>query len=509
MSNDIQSNNKRIAKNTILLYFRMFITMTVSLYTSRLVLNILGIEDFGIYNIVGSLIVAFSFISGPLAAATQRFYNFELGKKNIEGVNSIYNHSLIIYLILALVLLLIIGIAGYWFIANKMVLPTDRTVAAKWVFFFSQLSFIIGLLRVPYESLIISHERMNFYAYVTITDVILKLLMVFSLVYVNLDKLIFYAFGIFILGICYNLCAIIYCHKQFRYIHFQKRWDKKIFKSLLGFSGWSLFGSIATMTQNQGLNILLNIFFGVVVNAAMGVAAQVSGSINQFVTNFQMAFRPQIVKSYAANEISSLKSLITNTSKYSYLLLFTIICPISFNIDFVLHLWLGTVPENASSFCICMLIYALLETLSAPLWMTIQATGEIKAYQIAIGLIIGLNIVFSYIFLKFGFPPVIVLAIKCFLDLGNLAVRLFFAKKLINYPITIFVKNVILPLFCSTLISILLMIILSSMIEEGWHKLLISCIVMIIFALPLSLMISVPLYERRHAFAVIKKKLYL
>ena len=314
---DNSSNNKRIAKNTLLLYLRMFVTMAVSLYTSRVVLNTLGVEDFGIYNIVGSVIVAFAFISGPLGTATQRFYNFELGKNNLEGVNSVYNHSLLIYIILAAAMFVLIGVGGYWFIVDKMVLPPERILAAKWAFLACLLSFVVGLLKTPYEAMIIANERMNFYAYMTIADVMLRLAFVYSLVVVTWDKLVFYAYGLCIIGIFYNICMLIYCHREFKYLKIQKKWDKEMFKSLMSFSGWSLFGSLASMTQNQGLNILLNTFFGVVVNAAMGVASQVNGAIVQFVTNFQIAYRPQLVKYYAAGEIESLKMLITNrlTSK--------------------------------------------------------------------------------------------------------------------------------------------------------------------------------------------------
>lgn len=434
----------------------MFISMIISLYTSRIILEILGVKDFGVYNVVGTVITSFSFISGPLSTATQRFYNFELGKKNEVGVVEVYNHSVVIYVILSFLLFTIVGITGYWFIDNKLNIPLDRIYAAKYVFLFSMLSFIIGLFKTPYESLIIANEKMAFYAYMSILDVVLKLLFVYSLFVVTFDKLIVYSLGIMFITLFNFLCTFFYCNKKFSYIRKWKRLNKKTFNSLLSFSGWSLFGSLASMSQNQGLNILLNIFFGVIVNAAMGIATQVSGAINQFVANFQVAYRPQIVKNYASGNIDRLNKLISDSSKFSYLLLFAFVCPVIFNIDIILKLWLGNVPEYASELCICMLIYALLETLSAPMWMTVQATGKIKTYQMVISSVIGLNIVLSYIFLRLGFPPETVLIIKCCLDLGYLAIRLAFIKRMVGFNIVKYLVDVICPLVIISLSTIII-----------------------------------------------------
>lgn len=462
-----------IVKNTLLLYIRMFISMIISLYTSRIILDILGVKDFGVYNVVGTIITSFSFISGPLSTATQRFYNFELGKKNEDGIIGIYNHSVVIYVILSLLLFAIVGISGYWFIDNKLNIPFDRIYAAKYVLLFSLFSFLIGLFKTPYESLIIANERMAFYAYMSILDVVLKLLFVYSLFVVTFDKLIAYSLGIMFITLFNFLCTFIYCHRKFGYIRKWRRLNKNTFNSLLSFSGWSLLGSLASMSQNQGLNILLNIFFGVIVNAAMGIATQVSGAINQFVANFQVAFRPQIVKNYASGNIDRLNKLISDSSKFSYLLLFAFVCPVIFNIDIILKLWLGNVPEYASEFCICMLIYALLETLSAPMWMTIQATGKIKTYQMVISSVIGLNIVLSYIFLRLGFPPETVLIIKCCLDLGYLVIRLAYIKRMVGFNIKKYFSDVFLSVLGTTAISIITMYLINKFIEESFFLYLI------------------------------------
>ena len=314
-------NNKRIAKNTMFLYVRMLLIMGVNLYTSRIVLQTLGVEDFGIYNVVGSIVVAFSFISGPLGSATQRYYNFELGRDDKAGLNLVFNHSVLIYALLSILIFIVIEIGGFWFIKNKMLLPNERLDVALFAFHFSVFAFVVSLFKTPFESLIIAHEKMSYYAYVSIVEVVLNLLNAYSLSFFSLDKLKLYAINRFLIIAIVFACVFIYTRRKFVYVYFVRIWNKNVFKSLLSFSGWSLFGSVASMSANQGLNILLNVFFGVIVNAAMGIASQVNGAVNQFVSNFQVAFRPQIVKLYASGQLDQLRSLIMNTSKYSFLLL--------------------------------------------------------------------------------------------------------------------------------------------------------------------------------------------
>ena len=462
MSTDSSQNNKRIAKNTIYLYIRMGIIMLVQLYTSRIVLNTLGVDDYGIYNVVGSVVVMFSFISGPLGTATQRFFNYELGRKNDGKLNLVFNLSLYCYLILAIMMFLIIEVGGVWYIENKMNLPESRLNAAMFAFQMSLISFIFQLIKTPFESLIVAHERMSFYAYTSILDVFLKLGNAYSLMWFGIDKLKLYSVNQLIISMIIVLTILLYCRKQFVNVRITKVWDKKVFTSLLSFSGWSLFGSVASMSANQGLNLLLNYFYGVAVNAAVGIANQVSAAVNQFVSNFQIAYRPQIVKYYAGDDYVSLRKLIINTSKYSYLLLFLLSCPIIFNIHFILKVWLGSVPQYAGEFVILNIIYMLLETLSAPMWMTVQATGKIRNYQLIISSIILLNIFLSFIFLSWGYSPLVVMEIKCILDIIYLIVRLVFMKKKVQLPIVDFVKQVLLQIIPITIVSCLVMFLLDS-----------------------------------------------
>ena len=462
MSSQTTDNNKRIAKNTLYLYIRMGIIMLVQLYTSRIVLNTLGVDDYGIYNVVGSVVVMFSFISGPLGTATQRFFNYELGRKNDGKLNLVFNLSLYCYLILAIMMFIIIEGGGIWYIENKMNLPESRLNAAMFAFQMSLISFIFQLIKTPFESLIVAHERMSFYAYTSILDVFLKLGNAYSLMWFGIDKLKLYSVNHLIISMIIVLTILLYCRKQFVNVRITKVWDKKVFSSLLSFSGWSLFGSVASMSANQGLNLLLNYFYGVAVNAAVGIANQVSAAVNQFVSNFQIAYRPQIVKYYAGDDYVSLRKLIINTSKYSYLLLFLLSCPIIFNIHFILKVWLGSVPQYAGEFVILNIIYMLLETLSAPMWMTVQATGKIRNYQLIISSIILLNIFLSFIFLSWGYSPLIVMEIKCILDIIYLIVRLVFMKNKVQLPIVDFVKQVLLQIIPITIVSCLVMFLLDS-----------------------------------------------
>lgn len=498
----IADNNKRIAKNTLYMYIRMGLTMLVSLYTSRIILQNLGVSDYGIYNIVGSVITSFAFISAPLGTATQRFYNYELGRDNKMQLNVIFNMSFVIYLILALSLFIIIEISGSWFIYNKMTLPENRFDAAIFSFHFYLVTFVLGLLKIPFDALIIAHEKMAYYAWISILEVSLKLLNAFSLTYLAVDKLELFAVNHVFISITMLLMVVTYSLRRFKYVYFvgiKKVWNKDVFKSLLSFSGWTLFGSVASMTSKQGINILLNIFFGVIVNAAMGIASQVNSAITHFVQNFQVAFRPQIVKYYAGGNLHELSTLISRTSKLSYMLMFGLICPLWFNIQFVLELWLGrgNVPNYASSFCILMTIYALLESFSAPMWMTIQATGKIKKYQIVISSIMFMNIIFSYIFLSIGLDPTVVLEIKCCMDLFYLAIRLRFIKKMIGFPIRDYIINVIIPMLIISVVPILTLFAVSSCIHSRWLHLILTSIIFYIVYSPFVFFVGITKNERK------------
>lgn len=489
-------NNKRIAKNTLFMYIRMAITMAVQLYTSRIILDNLGVTDYGIYSIVGSFIVMFTFISGPLEAATQRFMTFELGRGNENRLNTIFNISIFSYITLALSLALVIEIAGIWYINNKMQMPAERIPAALWTFHFSVFALAINLCKTPFSSLIVAYERMSYYAYVSIIDVTLKLLSATALAYFAVDKLKLYAVNITLVSIIGFVILWIYCSCQFKSIRLSCVWDKHLFKEMTGFSGWTMFGSVASMTSNQGLNILLNYFFGVVVNAAMGIATQVSSAVNQFVENFQIAFRPQIIKYYAADDRDNLYSLMFNATKFSMILLFAIACPVMFNIDFLLEIWLKTPPEQTGQFTVVFLIMAFVATLSAPLVMVVQATGTIKKYQITISGCILLTILFSFVLLHLGAPAITVLFTKLVVDLLCYIVRLLFVRRLVGLPLRCYIVKTLLPTAGVIIIAFVCMFSINSFFTTGWIKLISTTFLFFIAYIPLVLFIGLNAIER-------------
>lgn len=493
---DNRSNNKRIAKNTLVLYIRMAITMIVQLYTSRVVLQALGVSDYGIYNIVGTVVVMFSFISNPLGTATQRFYNYELGRSDYAQLNKVFNISLYIFLMLSVVLFVLMEPVGSWYVLNKMNMPVERTNAALIAFQFSLVSFLFSLVRTPFESMIIANERMSYYAYISILEVLLKLGNAFSLLCFGFDKLILFSLNQMLITIICFTCVVVYSRRQFIAVRIRRIWDQSLFRQLLSFTGWSLFGSVASMSADQGVILVVNNFCGVAVNAAVGIANQISASINQFVGNFQVAFRPQLVKLYANSETENLNTLILNSAKYSYLLLFAIACPVIFNAGFLLEVWLGAVPKYATEFVVLNIVYMLLETLSAPLWMTIQATGKIKRYQLIISSVMFLNILASFLLLNLGLQPYIVLIVKCFLDLVYFGIRMSFVRNATQLSLRRFTLEVVCQISVITILSILYFCLLLSSALHGWILLLVGTFFFILMYVPLVLFTCVSKSDR-------------
>lgn len=455
----------------------MAVIMLVQLYTSRVILQTLGVEDYGIYNIVGAVVISLSFITGPLSTATQRFLSFELGKKNTDRIKDIFSMSLIVYGILSIILLIFAETVGLWFLNHKMDIPADRLYAANWVFQCTIITFIINILNIPFNSAIIAYEKMSFYAYISIFEAIAKLAIVYFLLLYTEDKLILYGILVVIVTFFVTTLYKLYCGKYLKdiKIHFVK--DKQLLKQLLSFSGWSLFGAVANMSAEQGLNLLLNLFFGVTINAAAGISNQVSAAINQFVGNFQTAFNPQIVKNYAQGDIINLHKLICKSSKFSFFLLFMIVYPIFFNMEFILHLWLGNnIPTYAPTFCKLMLINLLIDSLAAPLWASIGATGKIRIYQICISLSMTSNIFISYIFLQMGYPPFTVFAIKCFVTISNFFIRIYFTRELLRLSLLHYIKKVLLKVGSISFITISLLSLLNTY-PEGWKRLILTTLV--------------------------------
>lgn len=485
----------------------MFFMLAVGLYTSRVVLHVLGASDYGIYNIIGGVVVLFSFINNALISATQRFLNFNLGKKDITAVHHVFCMSMNAYFILSLLFIVLAETIGLWFVNTQLNIPEDRHNAALWVYQFSVLTFIVNLLRIPYNATIIAYERMDFYAYVSLIEVILKLAVVYLLFVTSYDKLILYALLYTMIPIMMNIVYKIYCNKHFSVTKYQPLWNKEIFRSLFGFSGWSLFGSIANMSAQQGINILVNIFYGVTANAAVGIANQVTTNVYQFISNFQTAFQPQIVKTYAANETEAFHKLIFRSAKFSYFMMFLLALPIILTTQDILEIWLVKVPEYTAIFCQLILGFLIIECISAPLWMAVQATGKIKRYQILMAICIFMNFPLTYIVFKIGMPVYYAWIIRIFVNVITISARCIYMKKYLEFPILDFFKKVIKPILIVSAISIPIPYFISISTTSGIENIIIVTIISILISLFFIYTLGLNINEKKFINDILLRKI--
>lgn len=442
MSSQTSDNNKRIAKNTLFLYFRMLFLMGIALYTSRVVLNTLGVEDYGIYNVVGGVVAMFGFLNLSMSSATQRYITFALGKGDKQRLQTIFSTTLQIHTLIAGIIVLLGETIGLWFLYNKMQIPVDRMDAAFWVLQCSIISSVIMIVSVPYNADIVAHEKMSAFAYISILEAVLKLAVVYMLVIFSFDKLILYAILILAIQILIRFCYSIYCNRHFEETKYQHVWDKALFKEMTGFAGWSMFGNLSAVLFGQGLNILLNIFFGPVVNAARGVAVQVQNAIQQFVGNFQMALNPQIMKTYAKGEMSEMHKLMFRSSRFSFYLLFFLSLPVLFETNFILTVWLKTVPENTIVFLRIMICTSLIYAIANPLIIANQATGKVKVYQAVCGTILLMILPVSYVCLRLGCPAYAVFIVHFVMESIAQLARMIMLRPLIGLRIRDYIYNV-------------------------------------------------------------------
>lgn len=453
------SNNKLIAKNTMILYFRLSIIMVVYLYTSRVVLKALGIEDYGIYNVVAGVITLFSFFNSALSSATSRFITYELGRENTVELKKNFRTAFTIHLILSVVVLILAETVGLWFVNYKLLIPVERLFAANVIYQFSILSCAVTIMQVPLNAEIIAHEKMGIYAYIGIFDAISKLVIAFVISSCGSDRLIIYGSLLFAVTIILFIVYHIYCKSNFDEYNLAVLYDKNIFRNMLSYSGWSLWGSMAYMLKDQGVNMTLNIFFGPVVNAARGIAYQVNTALNSFTQNFTMAMNPQIVKSYACENHERVFLLLYSGAKFSYFLLLFLSLPIILETKYILDVWLGQIPEYTILFTRLVIINSLIESFTYVIGATVQATGRIKIYQIIVGGLLLLNLPVSYLFLKLGYLPYVVFIIAILLSTMSIIIRIAILSSLIRISIKTFLVDV---LGVSILVSLL------SLILPGW-----------------------------------------
>lgn len=472
LMNSQNDNNKRIAKNTLLLYVRMLFSMLVSLYTSRAVLQTLGVEDYGIYNVVGGFVAMFSLISSSLSSAVSRFLTFELGAGDFSKLKQIFATSLFVHLILAIIVLFFMETIGIWFLNTKMTIPLERLHAANWVFHASILSFILSLIVVPYDASIVSHERLNTFAYIGILNVLLKLSVVLFIAHSTLafDSLIVYALLLVAVSVFIQFIYIYYCRKHFEECRFHFIVDKSCLKEIGTFAGWNFIGSTAGILKDHGVNILLNMFLGPVVNAARGISNSVNATICLFAGNFMTALNPQIIKSFASGESAYTTSLVERGSRFSFYIVFILALPILLETDFVLDLWLGQYPAHTVNFVRLVLLLSMCDLLSNTLVTLQQATGRIRNYQLAVGGTLLLNFPLSYFCLENSFPPESVFIVALLISFVCLFLRLVFLNKMVHLSIKQYLRNVCCNVFLVSLCSIVIPVMIRLQMPSGWER---------------------------------------
>ena len=473
-------NNKRIAKNTLLLYFRMLFMMVVSLYTSRVILNALGVEDFGIYNVVGGVVAMFSVISGSLSAAISRFITYELGKGDQSKLNKIFSASVTIQLLLSLIIVILIESMGVWFMNAKMTIPESRMTAANWVLQFSIITFVINLISIPYNAAIIAHEKMSAFAYISILEAVGKLAIAFLIVASPMDRLVFYAILMNIVALSVQFTYVFYCRRHFSECIYKFQWNPEVLKKMFGFAGWNFLGAGSALLMTQGVNILMNMFFGVTLNAARGVANQVDNAVQQFVNNFTTAINPQITKSYATDNLSYMHQLVCAGSKYSFFLTWFFALPILCETNEILSIWLKNVPGYSVMFLKLTIGISLISVISNTLVTSMLATGDIKKYQIIVG---GLGMTIFplvYIAYKMGLPPATSYLIHMAIFITQLCFRLYLLRDMIKLPTMFFVKNTLIPDIKVLIISSIIPLFLLFLMQDTFIRFLVICIVCVL-----------------------------
>lgn len=473
-------SNKTIAKNTIALYFRMIVLMLVTLYTSRVILDVLGIEDYGIYSLVNGVVLSFAFVRNVLLSAAQRFFATAIGNKDVKELSSYYSTSIVIFVITGFAISLLMGVIGYWFITSRLQIPAERMYAAVILFYLTIADFFFSFVRIPYNALIISYERMSFFAYISVAEAFLKLGTVYILMTGLGDKLITYGILLLTVTILINGIYIGYVTIKLPDCKFSKDINKQHARSILSFSGWSLYEAMSNVAKTEGVGFIMNTFCGVTINAAVGIAKQATSAVYSFIGNFQTAFRPQITKNYAAGELNRLEVLIYSSAKLSSVIFMVVAVPLCLNLDYVLQLWLKTVPEYTHAFTICLIASLSIETLGGPLWMTSHAIGDIKMYQLINGTVRLLNLPLVYILLKNNVSPSYVYTFQLIFDVVILIYRIHFLKNKVEFSVKKYYVDVVLKLLIITAIAIVGTVFLKQLFAGDFFRLIISVAVSII-----------------------------
>lgn len=501
------SDNKRIAKNTIFLYIRMMVVMLVALFTSRVILNTLGATDYGIYNVVGGIVTIVSFLNSALGASTSRFLTFALGEKNIQKQKSTFGACLNLHIGIALLVLILGETVGLWFFYEKMVIPEERMVAAFWVYQFSILTTMVSFTQVPYNASLIAHEEMSIYAYVGLYEAISRLIIAYLITISPIDKLVFYGFLFLINTIVVQLFYRWYAVKHFEECRFSLVKDKALYKRLLSYGGWDLFGNLALVCQGEGVNLLLNVFFGPVVNAARAIAFQIQGAVTQFVGNFMTAVRPQVIKNYAEGNVDKMYTMTFYAAKFSYILMLALVVPIIYEIRFILGIWLGdAVPEETALFAVIVLMTYTWRTFHIAALMPYHAIGKIKTGNVTIGSLMIATLPIGYVLLKCGCPAYSVFLAIFAVEIVSMFAIYWLIHRYEYFPYKYVFTKILIPCGLVTVFTIIVPAFITHLMNDGWARLIIVGIATEFSLLLSALYLGLNKEERTRIFSFIKNK---
>lgn len=504
------SNNRNLAKNTILLYFRMFFALCVNLYLSRVVLSVLGVVDYGIYNVVAGVVSMFSVLIGSLGGATSRYLTIEIGRNNIEGFRRIFSSLLLIFLFLGMIIVILAETVGLWFLETKLVIPIERIEAVRWLYQFTILGAFAAMLQVPYIATIIAHERMKAYAYIGVGEVLMKLAFVFLLSILSFDKLILWGFLLMILPFFVLCCFVKYCISTYPYTKFKLQKDKDTYRELLTYSGWDLIGCLSFVAQGQGINMLLNIFFGPIVNAARGIAYQIESAIRQFRENFLTAVRPQVFKLYAVGNVDAMMALVSFSTKISFILMYLLILPISLKLSFILTLWLGHYPDYTVAFSLLVLVNNLLETLGrGAREMVYHAMNKLKYTKSIFSVCYCLSLPIGYWFCRMDYPPYCVFYSVVIINLVVNVIGLFLLNYFTGYPVSKSFFDVDFRCFILVLFTAGPLYYISLKLDDSFSSLFVVVVLSVIIILSFSFIICFNKIDRCKIIYFIKNKLSL
>lgn len=498
------ANNKRIAKNTVFLYLRQLVTMLLSFLGTGIVMRELGVDDYGLYNVIGGIVILFSSIQVAMAVGTQRYLNYEMGRGDSERVREVFNISLLLYFLIGIFVVCVCETVGLWFLNNRLVIPEGRDFAARCVYQVSIVNCFLSITQTPYTADIIANEKMTVYGYLGIGEASAKFILILLLVVINADKLILYAIFTLIVGIVFRLIYQFYCRCHFPETVFRKPTDKGLAKDIVAFSGWSFLPQISYGCRNQGGALIVNSFFGVALNASLAVANNVSNAITSFVRNFQTAYRPQLVKMYAARDIDGVLSLFFMSSKISAFLILFFAVPAMTNIDFLLSVWLGTIPEKSQLLICILLVEAFVDSLFSPFWMTIYALGDIKRYQITEGLLVLLNVPLMLVAFLIGLQIEWIFIIRLLLLVCLFLYAAQFITKKIQFPIAKYMSVIIIPILLVALLIIPVMLFVGSFFD-GFGKLLVTVPLYCVIFIPAYLFLALSKEDRLQICGIVSK----